>query len=139
MNEEPTDYGDVAEVAAGNKPSATVVGTRPVRPDGVDKVTGRARFGADMQLPGSLVGMVFRSPHAHARLLKVDVSAALALPGVKAIVTAADLPEITEDQAMDKGQPPDFRDMSANILARENPSVSNTDLTGCALYRALAS
>lgn len=119
MNEEPTDYADVAEIAAGNTPCAAVVGTRPVRPDGVDKVTGRARFGADMQLPGSLVGMVFRSPHAHARLLKVDVSAALALPGVKAIVTAADLPEIPQDQAMDMGQPPDFRDMSANILARE--------------------
>ena len=43
------------------------VGTRPIRPDGVDKVTGRARFGADFSLPNMLVGTVLRSPHAHAR------------------------------------------------------------------------
>lgn len=119
MNEEPTQYGDVAEIDATTLATTMVVGTRPVRPDGIDKVTGRACFGADFQLPGTLVGLVFRSPHAHARLLKVDVSAALALPGVKAIVTADDMPLITEEMAMDKGQPPDFRDMSANILARE--------------------
>jgi CO/xanthine dehydrogenase Mo-binding subunit len=46
-----------------------VVGTRPVRPDGVDKVTGRAMFGADMVLPGMLWGKVKRSPHAHARIV----------------------------------------------------------------------
>ena len=68
-----------------------VVGTRPVRPDGVDKVTGRARFGADTNLPGQLTGLVLRSPHAHARITKIDVSAALALDGVKAIITQKDL------------------------------------------------
>jgi CO/xanthine dehydrogenase Mo-binding subunit len=119
VNEEPAQYGDVAEIDSTTLSAASVVGTRPVRPDGIDKVTGRACFGADFQLPGTLVGVVFRSPHAHARLLKVDVSAALALPGVKAIVTADDMPLLTEEMAMDKGQPPDFRDMSANILARE--------------------
>lgn len=119
MNEEPTHYADVAEIAPNNVAVGAVVGTRPVRPDGIDKVTGKARFGADMQLPDILIGVVFRSPHAHARLLKIDVSAALALPGVKAIITSDDLPEITDELAMDKGQPPDFRDMSANILARE--------------------
>ena len=46
--------------------SFKVVGTRPIRPDGVDKVTGRAKFGADLQLPGMLIGKVLRSPHAHA-------------------------------------------------------------------------
>ena len=51
-----------------------VVGTRPVRPDGVDKVTGRARFGADFNLPGQLVGKVLRSPHAHARIKSIDTS-----------------------------------------------------------------
>ncbi len=45
-----------------------VVGTRPLRPDGVDKVTGRARYGADYNLPGQLFGKVARSPHAHARI-----------------------------------------------------------------------
>ena len=52
------------------------IGTRPVRPDGVDKVTGRARFGADAALPGMLVGKVLRSPHAHARIVSIDTSAA---------------------------------------------------------------
>ncbi len=71
------------------------VGTRPIRPDGVDKVTGRAKFGADIHLPGMLYGAVVRSPHAHARILAIDTSAAEALPGVKAVVTAMDLSELT--------------------------------------------
>jgi CO/xanthine dehydrogenase Mo-binding subunit len=69
-----------------------VIGTRPVRADGEDKVTGRAVFGADMRLPGTLYGAVLRSPHAHARILSMDTSQAAALPGVKAVVTAADFP-----------------------------------------------
>ena len=68
----------------------TQVGTRPVRPDGVDKVTGRAQFGADMSAPGMLVGMVLRSPHAHAKIRGIDTAKAEALPGVKAVVTRAD-------------------------------------------------
>ena len=68
------------------------IGTRPVRPDGVDKVTGRARFGADMSAPGMLVGGILRSPHAHATIRKIDTAKALALPGVKAIITSKDLP-----------------------------------------------
>ncbi len=71
-----------------------VVGTRPVRPDGVDKVTGRAQFGADMVMPGMLWGKVKRSPHAHARIVSIDASKALKLPGVRAVVTAADFPDI---------------------------------------------
>ena len=68
------------------------VGTRPLRPDGIDKVTGRARFGADATAPGMLVGRILRSPHAHAKIRKIDASAAEALPGVKAVVTGADIP-----------------------------------------------
>jgi CO/xanthine dehydrogenase Mo-binding subunit len=68
------------------------IGSRPVRPDGVDKVTGRARFGADMSAPGMLVGRVLRSPHAHARIRKIDTSKAEALPGVKAVITSKDMP-----------------------------------------------
>lgn len=94
------------------------VGTRPARPDGVDKVTGRAVFGADFNLPDALHGAVLRSSFAHARILRIDTSQALALPGVKAVVTAADMPDITDENAMINAQPPDFRDMSANILAR---------------------
>ena len=69
------------------------VGTRPIRPDGVPKVTGRAQYGADMAMPGMLWGKVIRSPHAHARIRSIDASKALALPGVKAVVTAADIPD----------------------------------------------
>ena len=69
-----------------------VVGKRPVRPDGVDKVTGRAQYGADIRLMGLLAGKTLRSPYAHARIKSLDTSAAAALPGVYAVVTAADLP-----------------------------------------------
>ena len=69
-----------------------VVGKRPVRPDGVDKVTGRAQYGADLQLTGLLHARVLRSPYAHARINSIDTSAAEAHPGVRAVVTAKDLP-----------------------------------------------
>jgi CO/xanthine dehydrogenase Mo-binding subunit len=95
------------------------VGTRPVRPDGIDKVTGRAVFSADFDLPDALHGAVLRSPFAHARILNIATDRALALPGVKAVVTASDLPRIPDDRAFINEQPPDFRDLSANILARD--------------------
>jgi len=75
------------------------VGTRPLRPDGIDKVTGRARYGADFNMPGQLVGRILRSPHAHAVIEKIDTSKAEALPGVKAVITAADLPNLTDGDA----------------------------------------
>ncbi|RBI73063.1 xanthine dehydrogenase family protein molybdopterin-binding subunit [Roseovarius sp. TE539] len=74
-----------------------VIGTRPVRPDGIDKVTGRAKFGADATAPGMLTGRVLRSPHPHARIRRIDASKAEALPGVKAVVTRADFGEVPED------------------------------------------
>ena len=70
-----------------------VVGTRPIRHDGTDKVTGRAQYGADINLPGLLYGKILRSPHPHARIKSIDVSKALAHPGVRAVVTSADLPK----------------------------------------------
>src|SRR5947208_4175991 len=69
------------------------VGTRPIRPDGVPKVTGRAMYAADLAMPGQLVGKILRSPHAHARIRSIDTSKAAALPGVKAVVVATDFPE----------------------------------------------
>ncbi|MEC7749835.1 MAG: xanthine dehydrogenase family protein molybdopterin-binding subunit, partial [Chloroflexota bacterium] len=69
-----------------------VVGKRPVRPDGVDKVTGRAQYGDDTNLTGTLRARVLRSPHAHARIKFIDTSKAEALPGVRAVITAKDLP-----------------------------------------------
>jgi CO/xanthine dehydrogenase Mo-binding subunit len=89
-----------------------VVGTRPLRPDGVDKVTGRARYGADASLPGQLVGLVLRSPHAHAKIKKIDTASAAKVPGVKAVITSADLPDLTNG---DKG----MYDILVNCMARE--------------------
>ena len=82
------------------------IGTRPVRPDGVDKVTGRANFGADLSLPGMIHGKVLRSPHAHARITSVDVSGALAMEGVLAAVSGRDFAEQTDD-------------LGRNVIARD--------------------
>jgi CO/xanthine dehydrogenase Mo-binding subunit len=96
-----------------------IVGTRPIRPDGVDKVTGRANFGADMKMPGMLWGKVKRSPHAHARILRIDAAKALALPGVRAVVTASDFPDIPPEEAFVGEGPMNFRDLSRNVMARD--------------------
>jgi len=69
-----------------------VVGTRPVRPDGVDKVTGRAVYGVDVRLPRMLFARVKRSPYAHALVKRIDTSKAHALPGVMGVITFADFP-----------------------------------------------
>ena len=95
------------------------VGTRPIRPDGVPKVTGRAQFGGDLVLPGMLDGRVLRSPHAHARIRSIDVSRALALPGVKAVVTAADFPEQKFDYVGPERVAQNFWHITRNIMARE--------------------
>ncbi|MDR3509627.1 MAG: xanthine dehydrogenase family protein molybdopterin-binding subunit, partial [Caulobacteraceae bacterium] len=101
-----------------DKPALKVVGTRPVRPDGVDKVTGRAAFGADLSLPGMLVGKIKRSPHAHARIVSIDTRKARALPGVKAIVTAADFPDLASQEYEAGESAANLRDLSLNVMAR---------------------
>lgn len=95
-----------------------VVGHRPIRPDGVGKVTGRDRFGADYSLPGMLVGKVLRSPHAHARIKSINLDKAAALPGVKAVASSADLPEIPPSEAYIGEGPLNMRDMAHNCMAR---------------------
>ncbi|HEV8030235.1 MAG TPA: xanthine dehydrogenase family protein molybdopterin-binding subunit [Stellaceae bacterium] len=100
------------------KASLRVVGTRPIRPDGVEKVIGRANFGADMVMPGMLWGKVKRSPHAHARIVSINAEKALKLPGVKAVVTSADFPEIPSEEAFMGEGPMNFRDLSYNCMAR---------------------
>jgi CO/xanthine dehydrogenase Mo-binding subunit len=80
-----------------------VVGTRPIRHDGTDKVTGRAAYGADLRLPGMLYGRVLRSPHAHARIKRIDTRKAKALPGVRAVLTNADFPT-APDKIQDMGE-----------------------------------
>ena len=97
-----------------------VVGTRPVRHDGVDKVTGRARYAADTAMPGLLYAKVVRSPHAHARIRGIDASRALALPGVHAVVTAADFPEASAEFIdQEEGAAVNYGFFSRNIMARE--------------------
>ena len=96
------------------------VGSRPIRHDGLDKVTGRARYSADVHLPGMLHGKLLRSPHAHARIRSIDYSRALELPGVRAVVTAADLPDVSAeftDQA--EGAMVNYGFYSRNVIARE--------------------
>jgi CO/xanthine dehydrogenase Mo-binding subunit len=101
--------------------SFKVIGTRPIRHDGVDKVTGRAVYGVDTQLPGMLYGQVLRSPHAHARIKGIDTSKAEALAGVKAVVTAlADLPPTQADKMVDLGEgPARLKFMRDNVLASD--------------------
>src|SRR5271170_6317207 len=96
-----------------------VIGTRPIRHDGVDKVTGRAKYGADYAFPGMLHGKVLRSPHAHANIKSINVDKALKLPGVKAIVTAKDLLQAENklEQAGEMTINPMY--LSMNILAHD--------------------
>src|SRR5437762_9625078 len=100
-------------------PSYKVIGTRPIRHDGLDKVTGRAQYGADIQLAGLLHGRVLRSPHAHARVRGIDIGAAAAVPGVEAIATSVDLPD-PGDRIAELGEGAvNLRHLSGNVLARD--------------------
>lgn len=94
------------------------IGERTIRPDGVDKVTGRAAFAADTTMPGMIWGKVLRSPHAHARIKSIDTSKAEALPGVKAVVTSKDIVHFPMDKSVMLGIQ-DMRWMSRNVMARE--------------------
>ena len=106
-------------MATAEKPKYKVIGTRPVRHDGVDKVTGRAQYGADTQLTGLIYGAMLRSPHAHANIKSIDTSRAEALPGVRAVMTNADLPE-QGDRVVELGEGAvNMRHLNANVLAKE--------------------
>src|ERR1700744_3369970 len=94
------------------------IGQRTIRPDGVDKVTGRAAFAADTTMPGMIWGKVLRSPHAHARIKSIDTSKAEALPGVKAVVTSRDIVDFPLDKSVMLGIQ-DMRWMCRNVMARE--------------------
>jgi CO/xanthine dehydrogenase Mo-binding subunit len=95
------------------------VGKNPIRHDGADKVTGRARYGADNNMPGMLYGKILRSPHAHAIIKSVDASAAEALTGVHAVVTSADWPETSMKLTdLAEGSIHNLGFLSMNILAR---------------------
>jgi CO/xanthine dehydrogenase Mo-binding subunit len=96
-----------------------VVGSRPIRPDGADKVTGKAMYGADLALPGMLVGRIKRSPHAHARIVSIDTRKARALPGVKAVITGADFPDLASEEYEAGESASNLRDLSLNVMAHD--------------------
>ena len=101
------------------RPNYKVIGTRPIRPDGVEKVTGKAQYGADIRLPGMAYAKILRSPHAHARIVSIDTSEAETMPGVLGVVTAKDFP-VAADKIQDLGEGSvNLKELSDNILASE--------------------
>ena len=116
------------------KPEYKVIGSRPIRHDGVDKVIGRAQYGADISLPGMLHGKVLRSPHPHARIVSIDTSKAEAHPDVRAVATSEDLPDpgpVTRENVFPKP-------VSDNILARGKALYKGHSVAAVAATSALA-
>lgn len=106
------------KVPGKNKDGLRIVGTTPIRADGLDKVTGHAMFADDISLPGMLHGKVLRSPHAHARIRSIDASRAASLPGVHAIISAADLPEcLSSAGSSGTNEPADMSDLADSCIA----------------------
>ncbi|MFN8507343.1 MAG: xanthine dehydrogenase family protein molybdopterin-binding subunit [Dehalococcoidia bacterium] len=102
------------------RPPYRIVGTRPIRHDGIDKVTGRAKYANDVQIPGHLHARFLRSPHAHARILSIDTSRAEALPGVFAVVTGKDFPEVSAVlREQTEGAMANMGLLSRHIMARD--------------------
>lgn len=96
-----------------------IIGTRPVRHDGADKVTGRAIYGADVRLSGMLQGYILRSQVAHGKIISIDTTAAEQHPGVHAVITGADLPD-AKDRIAELGEGAvNLKHLSANILAKD--------------------
>ena len=100
-----------------NKKKYKVIGTRPIRHDGYDKVTGRAQYGADLKLPGMLIGAVLRSPHAHARIKNLDTTDAEKMDGVFAVMTAKDLPRLTDAERGNSEESGSEKHLSENVMA----------------------
>ena len=95
------------------------IGQRTIRPDGMDKVTGRAQFAADTTMPGMIWGKVLRSPHPHARIKSIDTSKAEKLPGVKAVVTSKDIVDFPIEKGVVLLGIQDMRWMCRNVMARD--------------------
>ena len=86
----------------------TQIGKRVAKPDAPDKAVGRTRFINDLQLPRMLFGRIRRAGRAHARIVGIDTAAARALPGVHAVITAADTPQIAIGVGKDIAAQKDF-------------------------------
>ena len=115
------------------------IGQRTIRPDGFDKVTGRANFGADLSLPGMIWGKILRSPHAHARIKNIDTSKAEALTGVMAIASYRDFPGIGAGSVSAGEATPDILDLARNILANDKVLYHGHAILGiAALTEAIA-
>ena len=113
-----------------------VVGTRPIRHDGADKVTGRALYGADFDAAGLLQGQILRSPHAHARIKSIDTAAAEALPGVQAVVTNADFGS-EKDAVVDFGEgATSLKWLRDNVLASDKALYRGHAVAGVAAVNA---
>jgi CO/xanthine dehydrogenase Mo-binding subunit len=110
----------MADSTAAGTNGFRVIGSRPIRHDGLEKVTGRAKYGADYSFPGMLHGKVLRSPHAHARIRSIKYEQALKLPGVFAVITGADFPETKIETAAIAGEyTVNVRNISQNVIARD--------------------
>ncbi|MEM7090889.1 MAG: xanthine dehydrogenase family protein molybdopterin-binding subunit [Pseudomonadota bacterium] len=116
------------------KSEFSFVGTRPNRPDGLDKVTGRAKFGADITAPGMLHGAILRSPHAHARIVKIDTSKAEAHKDVKAVITRADFAEVPFRPGLEG----EFWNVLENVMAGEKALYDGHAVAAVAATTALA-
>ncbi|WP_281995327.1 xanthine dehydrogenase family protein molybdopterin-binding subunit [Ruegeria faecimaris] len=116
------------------KSEFTFVGTRPNRPDGLDKVTGRAKFGADATAPGMLHGAILRSPHAHARIVKIDTSKAQAHKDVKAVVTRDDFAEVPFKPGLEG----EFWNVLENVMAGEKALYDGHAVAAIAATSALS-
>ena len=113
------------------------IGKRTIRPDGEDKVTGRAAFGADFAQPGMLWGKVLRSPHPHARIKSIRLDRAAAAPGVKAVMSGADLVDFPVDTPVLVG-PADMRFVSRNVMARDKALYAGHAVAAVAATSAAA-
>ncbi|MCA9823319.1 MAG: xanthine dehydrogenase family protein molybdopterin-binding subunit, partial [Dehalococcoidia bacterium] len=101
------------------RPDYKIIGTSPIRPDGAEKVTGAARYAADFKPAGLLYGAILRSPHAHARVIKIDTSEAAKMPGVMAVATHTDLPAAADKVEAIGESAVNLKELSSNILAHD--------------------
>ena len=117
----------MASKSNGGKSKYKVIGTRPIRHDGEDKVTGRAQYGADVNFRDQIFGHMLRSPHAHARIVKIDTSKAQAIAGVKAVVSAADFPPGEISRGKKHGRDRILASEKALFKGHPNAAVDATD------------